>query len=323
MQKNSFSLENLGSLKLTLACLLLLLVCLIVYYNWLSASWMLIFPFFLFSVNLIAAMVYQEKLRSQLPLLIFHLALLVILVFVAIGRLTYLKGWVELSEDEAFSGHLTGYESGFWHPWHLDALVFTNKGFQIQYHKGIKRGQTSNLIHWIDQAGQIQQSWVGDQIPFIMQGYRFYTSHNKGYAPTFVWISNHDKVSRVGTIHLPSYPINQFKQALTWQLPNSSQSIWTQLVIEKTILKQDEDFLFKVPEEHYVVIRINDERFELKTGEEIILKEGRLIYQSLRTWMGYKVYYDWTIPWLLATCLMAVLSLSWHYWRKFSTSWQC
>jgi cytochrome c biogenesis protein len=34
--------------------------------------------------------------------------------------------------------------------------------------------------------------------------------------------------------------------------------------------------------------------------------------------MGYLVFYDWTIPWMLSACVVAVLSMGWHFWRKFA-----
>ena len=43
------------------------------------------------------------------------------------------------------------------------------------------------------------------------------------------------------------------------------------------------------------------------------LADGTLRYDSLGSWMGYKVDYDRTRPWLLATCLLALCALSLHY----------
>ena len=60
-------------------------------------------------------------------------------------------------------------------------------------------------------------------------------------------------------------------------------------------------------------------RYELHPGQSLDLAGGRLTYKELRTWMGYTVFYDWTLPWLFAAGLIAVLSLGWHYWRKFAT----
>jgi len=43
-----------------------------------------------------------------------------------------------------------------------------------------------------------------------------------------------------------------------------------------------------------------------------------LLYRELSTWMGYRVDYDWTRPWLLATALIGLGALFWHYIAKFS-----
>ena len=39
---------------------------------------------------------------------------------------------------------------------------------------------------------------------------------------------------------------------------------------------------------------------------------GRLVYDGLRTWMGYRVAYDPSLPWLLAAALLATLALALH-----------
>jgi len=75
---------------------------------------------------------------------------------------------------------------------------------------------------------------------------------------------------------------------------------------------------FRPPREHALVLRVGDERRELQPGERYLLPQGMLVYEGLTTWMGYKVFYDWTLPWLLASCLLAVVSLTWHYWQKFA-----
>ncbi|OYU68100.1 MAG: hypothetical protein CFE45_43430, partial [Burkholderiales bacterium PBB5] len=41
------------------------------------------------------------------------------------------------------------------------------------------------------------------------------------------------------------------------------------------------------------------------------------VYEGLRTWMGYRVAFDPTLPWLLASALLAALALGVHYTLKF------
>ena len=47
------------------------------------------------------------------------------------------------------------------------------------------------------------------------------------------------------------------------------------------------------------------------------LDEGILVYEGLTTWMGYKVFYDPTLPWLLAAALVAIAALGAFFWRRF------
>ena len=66
------------------------------------------------------------------------------------------------------------------------------------------------------------------------------------------------------------------------------------------------------------MVRVGEERRELKLGESLRLAEGVLVYNGLRSWMGYTVFYDFTLPWLLAACVLAVVSLAWHFLSRFS-----
>jgi len=61
----------------------------------------------------------------------------------------------------------------------------------------------------------------------------------------------------------------------------------------------------------------------LKPGESVNLPGGKLTYEGLKKWMGYNVDKDWTIGWLFAACGVAMLSLGWHFWKKFAAKpWQ-
>jgi cytochrome c biogenesis protein ResB len=312
------ALQALASLKLTLLILIALAFGIIVSYrSEIRTTWALVVPLALFAVNLAAAVATNGVFRRQGALLVFHLALIAIVLLVAAGRLTYLKGTLELAEGERFEGTLTGHEAGPFHPWGLDRVHFTNEGFRIEYAKGVRRGQTRNRVAWQDDSGNWQPGVIGDQDPLVLNGYRFYTSHNKGFAPTFVWHPKQDATPVAGTIHLPAYPIHEYRQALEWQPPGSQTTLWTGLQFDEVILDPERPSEFRLPKEHMLVIRLGDRRWELKPGGQIELPDGVLEYRGLRTWMGYSVFYDRTIPWLLAASMVAVGSLAWHLWRKF------
>jgi len=311
-------LQFLASLKFTLVILVALGAGVVLAYTSRApAVWALVGPLAALAVNLAAAVWTNSVFRRQTPLLIFHLALIAIVLLVALGRLTYLKGQLELAEGEVFDGQLTQEESGLWHPRHLDALRFSNEGFTVEYAKGVRRGATRNRVAWTDAAGRMQREVIGDQDALILAGYRFYTSFNKGFAPAFVWRPDAG-APMLGTVHLPAYPLHQYKQALEWTPPGSKTSLWVMLQFDEVILDPAQPSEFRLPAQHQVVVRAGERRQELKPGEAMRLADGVLVYDGLRSWMGYTVFYDFTLPWLLAAGVLAVVSLGMHFWKKFS-----
>ena len=155
----------------------------------------------------------------------------------------------------------------------------------------------------------------------MLAGYRFYPTFNKGFAPVLLWQPTRGGAV-LGAIHLPSYPANDSQQARNWRPAGSAGDIWLMLDIDEKLIPADRPSRFRLPEREKLVLRYGDERFELRRGERLALADGVVEYRGLRTWMGYTVFYDWTIPWMLASCVLAVASLVWHFWAKFArTPW--
>lgn len=321
MQQSTLSCcwRALASLKLTLAALVFFAVgILYAYFSGERTTLALVPPLLLLSLNLIAAVATNPVFRRSGPLLLFHLALITLILLVAVGRLTYLRGHVELSEGEDFSGVLTEVDAGILHWSGLDKVHFSNDGFKISYDVGVQRGKTRNAVRYIDGDGHEQRAEIGDQIPLVLKGFRFYTSPNKGFAPAFVWYPAGGGPPMLGGVHLPSYPINEYRQARDWELPGTAIKAWTMLQFDEIILNPETPSEFSLPSKYKVIMRIGELRQELQPGDVIDLPQGRLVFDGLRTWMGYTVFYDWTIHWLLAVCTLAVVALGWHFWRKFA-----
>ena len=309
-----------ASNRTTLTLLVVLSISIIIYYQ-VSLSyrlWIIAVPSFLLMLNFFLALATRDILKNSLPLLVFHFALIVLVILAFAGKMSFFNGTLELAENEEFSGQVENIEQGPWHRYGLSGTRFTNLGFQIRYREGIKRDRTINKIalHLHDAQQQILE--IGDHVPLVIGHYRFYTSHNKGYAPVFEWRPLSSTQVIVGSIHLPAYPAHEFRQALEWSVPGSNLTLWTMLNIEENVLPIDREFDFQVPEQHQLVLRHLDKRYELKPGDEIELPGGKLTYQKLTTWMGYKVDYDWTRPWLLATALIGLLGLFVHFILKFN-----
>lgn len=272
----------------------------------------------LLSLNLLAALVVHPAFRRQLPLLVTHLALLALVLLAGFGRLAALDGHFELTQGVPFDGRLIEQHSGALHPGTLPGLQFRHDGFDIDYAPGRKRGPTRNRVSWTGADGRPQSATIGDHRPLVLNSYRFYTSPNKGFAPVLRWQPVQGEAV-VGAVHLPSYPMHELRQSREWPLPDG-RSAWVMLQFDEALLDPQAAASFRLPKDHRLVLRLGEQRFELAPGEGAAIDGGTLVYEGLRTWMGYRVAYDPTLPWLLAAALLAALSLGWHYLRKFSTT---
>lgn len=311
----------LGSVRFTPIGLVLLGVSTVAVYKfddtatpWLAA------PLMLLAINLMAAVATNGVFRRQLPLLMFHLALIVLVLLAAAGRLSYLDGNAEVTQGAALNS-LNNVKSGPLHWGDRDRLNFVNDGFDITYMAGPVMDRNVNRVHWTDSAGQRRTVEIEDNRPLVLFGYRIYPTSNKGFAPVLGWLPSQGQ-PMLGAVHLPSFPANATSQATTWRPDGISADIWIMLTVPEDLIPSDKPSRFRLPDDKKIVVRHLDARYEMQPGERIELPDGILEYRELRTWMGYRVFYDRTIPWMLAACAVAVMSMAWHFWRKFaSTPW--
>lgn len=312
-------MKALASLKLTLALIVAVgAAVLLAYAGLVQSAWALALPLALCALNLVAAIATRPAFRRQRPLLLFHVGLICIVLLLAAGRLCSLRGTVEIAEGAQFDGQLGSVDAGPWHPFGLAAVHFRNDGFRIAYAPGLERDRTRNAVTYLDAGGAARHAEIGDQAPLELAGYRFYTSPNKGFAPTFVWYPAGGAAPALGAVHLPSYPIHAYRQEREWQLPGTALKAWALLAFDEVILDPARASEFRLPATYLLVVRIGALRRELKVGEAIDLPEGRLVYDGLRTWMGYTVFYDPTTGALLGACLLSLAALGWHLWRKYA-----
>jgi cytochrome c biogenesis protein len=269
----------------------------------------------LLSLNLVAALVVHPAFRRQLPLLVAHLALLALVVLAAGGRLASLDGRFELTQGVPFDGTLIDARAGPLHHDGLQRLTFSHQGFEIDYAPGRKRGATRNAVTWRDEAGRERSAVIGDHRPLVIDGYRLYTSPNKGFAPLLTWTPTGGEPV-TGAVHLPAFPAHELRQSIEWSLPDGRRA-WVLLQTDETLIDPSRAGRFELPRRHTLVLRMDPQRHELRPGQSGELPGGTLTYLGLRTWMGYRVTCDPTLPWLLAASLLAVFALAWHYTQRF------
>lgn len=319
MLRASF-LPLLASLRLTLALLGLLLVAVVADQRFPAhGRWLVAVPLLLLSINLLAAIIANPRFRRQPALLVFHLALLALVLLAGVGRLTYLVGRIELTEGEVFEGVPLETKVGYLHPGGLERLRLVNDGVRIDYSAYGAIQDIENRVRWAMDGGAWQRAAVGIQSPLRAGGYRLYVTSGKGFAPVFEWQPTGGAVTS-GSVHLPRFPSDDFAQAAEWCLPDAGGCFWVQLHFARPVLPTGQAARLTAPADHWLVIRHGDLRHELRPGTTLTLPNGRLTYRELRLWMGYHVDYDWTPPWLLAAGTVAVFALGGHFWRRFATT---
>ena len=271
-------------------------------------------PLALLTVNLVAAVITNASFRRQPALLMFHLSLIAVVMLLGASRMTAVAGRFELTEGTAFDGSLLASTSG---PFAAPvAASFVNAGFSVEYGTGHRRGKTRNEVQWIDRDGVEHRQVIGDQTPLVVDGVKFYTTPNKGFAPLFDWTGPGETPVR-GAVHLPSYPLHENGQVREWKPGSSSPAVTVTLRLLDTVLDPSRPGVLRLPVRHVVHVRAGDAEAELRPGESVSIAGGELRYIGLRTWMGYKVAYDPVVSWLLAAALVAVIALVAHYAIKF------
>jgi len=275
-------------------------------------------PFAVFTVNLAAAIAARPALRTNVPLLLFHVALLVLVALFGLARLTYFEGATAVSSGTRFDGSLAKDERGPLHRDRLDELRFANEGFTENFPQRGRYLATYNRVRWWDADGGSHVAEIGDDRPLLIAGYRLYTSRHRGFSPAFLWRPNVGDED-LGTVQLTDTRLGDFAPVNEWQIPGGPK-VWAMVD-----LRDGQDpapgtrraNLGSERLDHVLVLRVGDRRHELRPGDSITLPEGVLTYVRLDSWMSYRIIHDPTKPWLVATVLVAILSLLWFYARRF------
>lgn len=310
------SLRWLASMRLTQVLLGMLGIATLVSYFARGVDTLAVgVPLGLLVANLVAAVLTNAVFRRQPALMAFHLALVAIVALLGLSQLYALNGRFELTEGVAYDGSMMAGSRGPLAAPLVDAS-FVHEGFTIEYGPGLRRGNTHNPVHWLDERGVERRAVIGDHKPLALGPYRFYTTGNKGFAPLFEWRSEGAAPER-GAVHLPSYPLHESGQIRQWRPAGSSSALTVELQLPPRLLDYEKAFVLGRPARHSVVVRAGDAQAELQPGESAALAGGVVRYLGLRTWMGYRVTYDVLSPWLLAAALVAVASLCWHFVAKF------
>lgn len=281
-----------------------------------DATVLLPLPMLLFAINLSAAIAIHARLRRDIWLLVFHLALLALVLLFAVARLTYFEATTSLTAGREFDSELENVVRGPLHGGRPESLSFRNEGLAERFAVADGYGATYNRVSWRNAAGEYQTAEIGDHVPLILDGYRIYTSR-RGYSVQFLW-EPVDGEAHFGSLQLLRHPesAGRYDMAGDWRLPGG-EAIWVTLdlpaPLERTAGVREN--LGAEQLDHEVVVRAEATRLTLRPGQTASLAGGRLTYVRLGTWMGYRIIYDPTRPWLVGCVVVAVVSLLGFYGR--------
>ena len=313
-------LKKFSSLKITLAGMVLLVIGATLSYGNPQGTpvWVLVVPMALLAVNLIAAITTNARINQQPGLLVFHVSLLLILLLATVGRLTHMDAHLELVVGSEFEPEkLLETKAGPLHFGDLDNVHFVQGPFTVEYAPGMQRGLTHSHVKVKTASTQWEDRVIGDDRPLLIDGYRFYTTFNKGFTSVLTWVpTNGEPVT--GTVNMPSYPLFEYKQDNRWNPPGSDEEIkfWLQL---NTAMNEDDYWTLDGRTSSGVLIVTTDEkRHEVQLGQSVQLPNGQLRFEALTMWMGYRLFYDPTIQWMFFVSIMGVFGLSQYFWKKIN-----
>jgi len=315
----------LANRKVTVMVLLLLGGLLYGLHDHADLLWVLGLPFALLALNLLAAIIVEPGLRKKHGLFVFHLSLLILLLLAAFGRLSRFEANLEIVRGGVFSvNNLKDITRGPLHFGRLEQLSFMQGRYSVEYAEDLQRGATLSEVIVPDTQGKSISRFVGDDKPLSLHGYRFYTTSNKGFAAVLTWLPE-SGLPISGALHLPSFPRLDWKQVNSWSVPGTAKSVNIELQIPDSLrLQLDSKLPWQLQNQSakdaWLEINNGGKSVIVRRGEQVSLTNGKLRFDEVRGWMGYKIYYDPTLPWLFVSALCGILGLLWHYRALFAGS---
>jgi len=269
------------------------------------------------AVNLSFALSTIPKLRVNGPLFALHFCLLVLIVLFLLGQATRLRAHFELAEGEWFTrDRLVLDEQGPLNHWYDLPEPFRQARIEVDYGPRIERGRTTSLV-WMESGGAEYPVRVSDGEPLVIAGHRFYPTHNKGFSAILSWIPATGEAPMTGSINFPSFPRTSWKQTTRWVTPGGAT---VELELAPDPFPGDGHWKLssRLAGEVLVVrVRGSSDR-TLAVGGSVDLPGGRIRLERLGMWMGYRVFFDPTLPWLLVAAAASVLSLALVLGRRLS-----
>jgi len=312
-------LAALGSLRLTLAAMLLLVGTALAGYRNpdISLDWVTL-PLALLGLNLLSVIFINKRFRQQHGLLVFHLGLLAIIVLTGIGLMTRLSARVELVEGQSFDpAEVVTIKQGPWHPLQLDEVHLVQGPVRVDYLSGLLRDETQSRIWTGRDADPMDSRMVTTREPFKAAGYRFQPTANKGYAVILTW-TGVDGQTDTGAVHMDSFPLYEWKQENDWVTPQGEKL--TLQLQQPSPVQADGPWSLQSSDlsASQLVIHRGNQSIPLERGGSVQVQGGQLQFEDVRLWLGYSIEYNVTLLWQFVAAIIAITGLAVHFLQKFA-----
>lgn len=306
-------LRALSSSRLTLVGMVLLVCGLIVDQRaWLPGSIGILLPIALLAVNLAVALAVDRRFRYRPALFAFHLCLLLLALVAGYGQLARYEGRVALVEGQDLDAALVvPVRRGWIDPPPLpDGLVRQGR-IAVDYRPGLRRAATHSRVS-VHGADWIE---IGDDIPLVVDGYRLYTTPNKGLAALLTW-HPHDRAAtaQLGAVQFPSFPASQLMQQTRWQAPGG-EAVDLVLTLPGSPVPHAGEWVLdaSLAKQAQIEVQASDGTEALRPGASVALHDGRLQFERVVMWMGYEVHHDPTPQWMFSLAFLGVICLALHF----------
>ena len=169
-------------------------------------------------------------------------------------------------------------------------------------------GRNCTIAGAVGMAGHLE---IGDDVPLVIDGYRLYTTSNKGFAALLTWLPEQGD-EQLGAVQFPSYPAKELGQATHWSTP-AGERIEFALALPPSPYNETWTLSAALAGEATIELKVAGEGRVLRPGDLVTVTGGRLRYEGLSMWMGYELTYDPTLPWLFSIAVLAVVFMSIHF----------
>ena len=262
--------------------------------------------------NLLAALVVNPRLRRQRGLLVFHAGLAALFALAVASRALRFQGEVEIVTGQAFDAAIVNVvEEGSWHRRAtLGTVAFEQRGFRVDYGPHLVRGRTQSEV--LVDGRTID---VDDTHALATQGYRFVLTPNKGYALIVSWVDERGGTS-TGAVNLPSFPLRDWNQRNRWRTPGG-EDLELALVLPQRVPEDRAWMLDSAAAGGDLAVSIAGTTTTLRPGATLALSGGRLRFEGVRMWIGYRVRREPLLPWMFVLAVIALAGLGAHCWQRF------